>query len=493
MKKSIYILAAASMMVACDPVVEDTSFEDINIKEGSLLKDAKIQQFEDAACTIPSETGNYIQYSIPGVSAINIYTIKKDGSEKVIKKALSSGGVLYYLPARGSELNQTLIFECINSDGTVIRENYELTITAAAALQPEVALFTGYGETKIWKWDTDDHVAWGNMGYCGGNGADVALSGNGQWWGIDFVGQTFENQQNHRGDDKVTGDDQPVSYMIVSSDGMTINACSPSGEIVRAGEFTITDYNPDGEWRKGFLNTNAILWPYEINSGGNIPGKYEIVYLTADKLCLVYPGGGNFDGLGGWGEASVWHFKAVDPQTSACGGDIDGKKWTWNTECPNGGVVWGNMGYCGGDGKEVYKSGAGKWWGVDFAAQTFENQQNHRGGDKVTGDDQADAYMIWTEKEIASYDGAGNKIRSGEYTFDTTGANEWKMATLNINSSDGAILWPYEINSGGNMPSKYDVVYISDDAMTLVYPDGGDFAGLGGWGEASFWQFKAVK
>ena len=281
--------------------------------------------------------------------------------------------------------------------------------------------------------------------------------------------------------------------MIVSSDGMTINACSPSGEIVRAGEFTITDYNPDGEWRKGFLNTNAILWPYEINSGGNIPGKYEIVYLTADKLCLVYPGGGNFDGLGGWGEASVWHFKAVDPQTSACGGDIDGKKWTWNTECPNGGVVWGNMGYCGGDGKEVYKSGAGQWWGVDFAAQTFENQQNHRGGDKVTGDDQADAYMIWTEKEIASYDGAGNKIRSGEYTFDTTGANEWKMATLNINSSDGAILWPYEINSGGNMPSKYDVVYISDDAMTLVYPDGGDFAGLGGWGEASFWQFKAVK
>lgn len=69
MKKSIYILAAASLMVSCEPVMDDVSFKDIQIQEGSLLKDAKIQQFEDAECTIPSETGNYIQYSIPGVSA----------------------------------------------------------------------------------------------------------------------------------------------------------------------------------------------------------------------------------------------------------------------------------------------------------------------------------------------------------------------------------------------------------------------------------------
>ena len=51
------------------------------------------------------------------------------------------------------------------------------------------------------------------------------------------------------------------------------------------------NYDPNGEWRKGLLKTKAILWPYEINSGGNIPGEYEIVYLTPDKMTLVYPDG----------------------------------------------------------------------------------------------------------------------------------------------------------------------------------------------------------
>jgi len=492
MKKSLYFLAAASLMVACDPVMDDNTFSDTTIKEGNLLKGAKFQQFDDEKCTIPSDSGNYIAYSIPGVSAVNIYALKSDGSEKLIKKAQSSGGVLYYMPSRGSDRAQTLIFETMNSNGTIVREQHNLNLVAAAALEPAVALIAGYGDGKVWTWDTDGHVAWGNMGYCGGSGKDVALSGSGQWWGIDFVNQTFSDQQNHRGSDTTTGDDQADSYMVISSDGNSIKCYTPKGEVVREGEFSITDYDTTAVWRKGLLKTNAILWPYEINSNGNIPGEYEIVYMTAEKLCLVYPDGGKYSELGNWGEASVWHFKAVDPQTNACGTSIEGKKWTWNTECPNGGVVWGNMGYCGGNGADVY-TGGGKWWGVDLSSQTFEDQQNHRGTDKVTGDDVAGAYMIWTEKEIASYNKDGEKIRSGEYSFDTSVGNAWKIANLNINSTDGAILWPYEINSNGNMPKTYEVVYMTDEAMTLVYPDGGTFSGLGGWGEASFWQFKAVK
>lgn len=60
-------------------------------------------------------------------------------------------------------------------------------------------------------------------------------------------------------------------------------------------------------WKVADLKTKAILWPYEINSGGNIPGTYEVVYPTGDKMTLVYPDGGS---QGGWGEASFWHFKA---------------------------------------------------------------------------------------------------------------------------------------------------------------------------------------
>jgi hypothetical protein len=41
------------------------------------------------------------------------------------------------------------------------------------------------------------------------------------------------------------------------------------------------------------------------------------------------------------------------------------------------------------------------------------------------------------------------------------------------------------------MPTTFEVVDMSGSHMTLVYPDGGAFDGLGGWGEATFWQFKA--
>ncbi|MBQ0022487.1 MAG: hypothetical protein KBT29_04525 [Prevotellaceae bacterium] len=74
---------------------------------------------------------------------------------------------------------------------------------------------------------------------------------------------------------------------------------------------------------------------------------------------------------------------------------------------------------------------------------------------------------------------------------DLTTANDWKMGDLYTDA--GAILWPYEINSNGNMPTKFDLVYLSPSKMALVYPDGGAFDALGGWGEASFWRFKKIK
>ncbi|MBQ6916492.1 MAG: hypothetical protein IJQ64_01645, partial [Prevotella sp.] len=71
----------------------------------------------------------------------------------------------------------------------------------------------------------------------------------------------------------------------------------------------------------------------------------------------------------------------------------------------------------------------------------------------------------------------------------TSVANEWKVA--NMKTTAGTILFPYEINSGGNMPTIFEVVYLTGDKMCLVYPDGGDFGSLGGWGEATYWHFKA--
>ena len=90
----------------------------------------------------------------------------------------------------------------------------------------------------------------------------------------------------------------------------------------------------------GDLVTNAILWPYEINSGGNIPGTYEIAYLTSDKLTLVYPDGGS---QGAWGEATFWHFCSDSDVLGMAYGYDNGKDWTWDYDGEN--TVWGNMGY----------------------------------------------------------------------------------------------------------------------------------------------------
>jgi len=97
--------------------------------------------------------------------------------------------------------------------------------------------------------------------------------------------------------------------------------------------------------------------------------------------------------------------------------------------------------------------------------------------------------ILGTDGTIKRCAADGTVINSGSYEFVPVTGNEWKIADMNTTA--GTILWPYEINSNGNMPTTFEVVYMTGNKMTLVYPDKGDFGSLGGWGEASFWHFKA--
>ena len=273
--------------------------------------------------------------------------------------------------------------------------------------------------------------------------------------------------------------------MVFTEDGIATTYDATGAEI-RKDAYAVQGYNPAGEWKVGDLVTTAILWPYEINSGGNVPGTYEILYLTADKMTLCYPDGGDYAGLGNWGEATFWNFRSLSDVKGMAYGYDNGKDWTWNTEALDG-VVWGNMGYCGGAGADAVASG--KWWGVT-SEEEFMGQLNHTNDGQAHGDESMDAYFTLTpDGVITRHAGDGSVINSGSFTIDESVANEWKVA--NLNTTAGTILWPFEINSGGNMPTTFEVCYLSGNKMTLVYPDGGDFGGLGGWGEATFWQFKA--
>ena len=488
MKKSILLFAVAlGMLTACDPIKEDGSMSIDSYTSSNLLDGASFSQFTDEACTTSAPDGNWIKYNIPNVSGIYIYYIKADGSEFKLHSG-AAGGVFNFVPSRGSDPNQTVYFKYINANLEEVVATHEFTVQVAAELKPEIRLIASndYGK-KTWKWDTSvTGAVWGNMGYCGGAGKDVGIFGNGQWWGVTSTDE-FNQQLQHSTDGVNQGDGDLNAYMVFTEDGI-LNAYDATGKVIRTDGYTIENYNPSGEWKVGDLVTKAILWPYEINSGANIPGRYEICYLTSDEMTLVYPDGGDFGSLGGWGEATFWHFYSDSDVLGMAYGYDNGKDWTWDTEATDG-VVWGNMGYCGGSGADVGISSNGKWWGVTSEAE-FMTQLNHTNDGNAHGDESMDAFMTLTpDGVITRHAGDGSVINSGTFSIDETVKNDWKVA--NLNTTAGTILWPYEINSGGNMPTTFEMVYLTGSKMCLVYPDGGDFGSLGGWGEASFWHFKA--
>ena len=480
MKKSILLFAVAlGMLTACDPIKEKGTLDVSSYTSSNLLDGAEFSQYADQACTTPQADGNWIKYNIPNASGIYIYYIKADGSEFKLTSG-ASGGVFNFVPSRGSDPNQTVYFKYINANLEEVVASKEFTVQVAAELKPEIRLIASndYGK-KTWTWDPSiTGAVWGNMGYQPGDGASVGTSGNGQWWGVTSTDE-FNEQLQHTHNGVNNGDGDLNAYMVFTEDGL-IKSYDANGGIIREGSYEIKNYDANGEWKVGDLVTDAILWPYEINSNGNIPGTYEICYLTSDKMTLVYPDGGS---QGAWGEATFWHFCSTSDVKGMAYGYDNGKNWTWDPSVT--GAVWGNMGYQPGDGASVGTSGNGQWWGVT-SEEEFMGQLNHTNDGKAHGDESMDAYMTLTpDGVITRHAGDGSVISTGTFEIDESVKSDWKMA--NLNTTAGTILFPYEINSGGNMPTWFEVVYLTGDKMTLVYPDGGS---QGAWGEATFWHFK---
>ena len=479
MKKSILLFAVAlGILTSCDPIKDEKDFDVTNLTAEQLLNGATFSQYADQACTEPQADGNWIKYNIPNASSVFIFYKKADGSEFKLASG-TAGGVFNFVPSRGSDPNQTVYFRYVNQNNEEVVASKEFTVQVAGELAMPIRFLASndYGK-KIWKWDPSiTGAVWGNMGYQPGDGKSVGTTGNGQWWGV-TSSEEFNGQLQHTEDNTNHGDGDLAAYMVFTEDGL-LKAYDATGAVIRDDSYAVEGWDPAGEWKVGDLVTKAILWPYEINSGGNIPGKYEIVYLTSDKMTLVYPDGGS---QGGWGEASFWHFCSNSDILGMAAGYESGKSWTWDPSIT--GAVWGNMGYQPGDGKSVGTTGNGQWWGVT-SSEEFNGQLQHTEDNTNHGDGDLNAYMTFgTDGILKAYNAAGEVIRSSAYEFVPVDNSDWKIADLKTTS----ILWPYEINSGGNIPGTYEVVYLTGDKMTLVYPDGGS---QGGWGEASFWHFMA--
>ena len=496
MKKSILLFAVAlGMLTACDPIKDSKTLDIDSYTSNSLLDGAEFSQYADQACTTPAADGNWIKYNIPNASGIYIYYIKADGSEFKLTSG-ASGGVFNFVPARGSDPNQTVYFKYINGNGDEVVASKDFTVAVAAELKPEVRLIASnaYGK-KTWTWNVGNtnsggHV-WGNFGadgsWRGDNLSDFV------WWGVDDAADLVD-QLDHSVTGEATGEENNGATMVFTEDGL-VKCYDANGTEIRSGSYEIkgwTGENHDG-FKYGILHTSegATLFPYEINAkdhgGKRYVTDYWIFTLTSDNLVLVYPDNGAFSG---WSEGTYWNFKSTS-DVSGMMTNYGSKTWTWNTgNTTTSGHVWGNFGADGnwrGDNLSDFI-----WWGVDDAAE-LTGQLDHSVTGEATGEESNDATMVLNEDgTVKCYDANGTEIRSGSFEIDLSTADGWKKGTFK--TTEGATLFPYEINAkdhgGKRYVTDYQIWKISDSEMTLTYPDNGAFSG---WSEGTYWSFKAKK
>ena len=483
------------VLTSCDPQKAEGDFVSNNMSSESLMNGAAFEQYAMVdGKYVPSQTGNYIQYNFPGVSAVTVYYKKSNGEQKTLAYG-RSGGIVYYLPARGSDPLQTLYFSYLNPDGTEVVAEKQFTFEVAQALDPAVKVLVSNNGVKKWKWmptSANGGAVWGNGGYLAGE-QNGSLDINGAWWGCGVIdgdcGDTFEGQTQHAGDrwNDVKGECYALSYMEFNEDG-SLTAYSNEGIKINEGSFSIKDYNNNeitngDKFSRGTLETSAgaILWPFAINTGGMQPEAFEIGWLDPARMVLIYAA----DGTGGWSECTWWSFMSDDDPS----GILASHDWHWKPTEVNGGAVWGNGGYLAGsqDGTGVIN---GAWWGCGPiggpCGDTFEGQMQHAGDAYVAGEEYMDSKMVFNEDEasVTVFGKDGNELRAGSFSLDWT-PNAEHFSLGNLNTSAGAILWPFAINQNGLMPTSFEIGYLGTDAMILIYAP----EGTGAWSECTWWSF----
>lgn len=499
MKKTLLILALGSVLLtSCDPLKAEGDFIDNNVTSETIIGRGTFAQYDGAKdengemVYTPSEDGNYIDFSFPDLTAVTCYYVNKKGEKKILSYGRNAARV-YYMPPRGSESEQTIYFSCMGVDGNEVVAEKVFTLKVAQALTPEMKVLVSNAGTKKWKWmptSVNGGAVWGNGGYLAGEqsgGQDI----NGAWWGCGVedgeCADKFSGQSQHAGSnyDKVKDECYALSYMEFNEEGGLI-AYSPSGDVINEGGFSISGWKNNEivnseTFSRGTLETTegAILWPFAINTGGQMPTEFNIGYLDVDRMVLLYSVTGE-----AWSECTWWSFMS----DSDAGGVVASHEWHWKPTNVNGGAVWGNGGYGAGSQNGLGDIN-GAWWGCGTedgpCGDKFSTQMGHAGAVFDEGEIWNASKMVFNEDEetITVYGKDGNQIRQGSFSFDMTpNPDVYSLGTLN--TSEGAILWPFAINQNGLQPTKFDIGYLGTDAMILLYSPSGN-----AWEECTWWSF----
>ena len=495
MKKQILIMVAAlGLLTACDPSKDSIGMPgDSGLTGDQLTSGFTTKQYGDETYTTEAADGNYFQYFTSPSRVVTIYQLDEEGNRNVLASG-KANGTFKIVPKRGNPSQQTYYVETRDFNGNTITGQKTATVFVPSELSPEMRLLASdsYG-SKTWKWDTEfrqDGAVWGNLGYAPGEDWTSGI-----WWGA--KPEELTGQLQHSDTGVATGEESNAASMVMYDDG-NIACFDAGGNQIRKGKYSVEGWtgeksqaSVDGSianWAYGTLVTTegSILFPFKINGGGEKPTRFEIIQLDASNLKLIYAA----PGTGGWGEATWWAFKSGSDAEGALTG-FENKAWTWDTEFRENGAVWGNLGYAAGDDWT-----GGIWWGAKPEELTGQLQHSDTG--VATGEESADAYMTfdWKTGAVKSYSGAGAEIRSGKFEILNWGNGEktqasvdgsianWAYGTLHTDA--GSILFPFKINGGGEKPTDFEIIQLTNDNMKLIYAA----PGTGGWGEATWWAFK---
>ena len=495
MKKQIlFMVVALGLLTACDPSKDSIGMPgDSGLTGDQLTSGFTTKQYGDETYTTEAADGNYFQYFTSPSRVVTIYQLDEEGNRNVLASG-KANGTFKIVPKRGNPSQQTYYVETRDFNGNTITGQKTATVFVPSELSPEMRLLASdsYG-SKTWKWDTEfrqDGAVWGNLGYAPGEDWTSGI-----WWGA--KPEELTGQLQHSDTHVATGEESNAASMVMYDDG-NIACFDAGGNQIRKGKYSVEGWtgeksqaSVDGSianWAYGTLVTTegSILFPFKINGGGEKPTRFEIIQLDASNLKLIYAA----PGTGGWGEATWWAFKSGSDAEGALTG-FENKAWTWDTEFRENGAVWGNLGYAAGDDWT-----GGIWWGAKPEELTGQLQHSDTG--VATGEESADAYMTfdWKTGAVKSYSGAGAEIRSGKFEILNWGNGEktqasvdgsianWAYGTLHTDA--GSILFPFKINGGGEKPTDFEIIQLTNDNMKLIYAA----PGTGGWGEATWWAFK---
>ena len=289
MKKTFYIIAATSLIIACDPVEEDFSYSGANVTADELV--VSIIQEE-----VNGQKGNKVSINADGNK---VPTQVSNGVQSIF----SSYGADLLLFSEGEN---TVYVRGFNADGTIVEKQVKVNVDVMNNPVPlQYSLFTNLSEKK-WTWDTDlNGGGWGNCGTTG-DGPDLAVNGGGNWWACSPA--DLAGQMSHSSTGEPTGEEDPDAYMIWTLKGLKIETFAANGTLVRSGTFDFDMNKQIDGWSIGTLTTSAesILFPWMINGKGFAPTSFDILLLNEEKMVLTY----TENEMGSWGECTWWRFKA---------------------------------------------------------------------------------------------------------------------------------------------------------------------------------------